>query len=108
MEYPIWVQILIAMFAIFGVYSVLRIFAELFFSAENIGIAVHVRSEADVILLEGLLREASDTGVVRKKQPITVLFYPGVMHCAFDGDGVPIPRVGELLARYRANYCPVE
>ena len=108
MNYPIWVQILIAVFAVFGVYSVLRIFAELFFSADNIGIAVHVRTEADVILLDGLLREASDTGAVRKKQPITVLFYPEVMHCAFGGDGVPIPRVGELLVRYRVNYCLTE
>lgn len=108
MEYPVWVQVFIALFAVFGVYAVLRMIAEALFAAENIGIAVHVRTGADVLLLEGLLKEAADIGPVRKRQPVTVLFYPDAVLRAFDGDGVPLVSISELLMRYHANYCLTE
>ena len=108
MEYPVWVQVFIALFAVFGVYAVLRMIAEAVFTAENIGVAVHVRTGADVLLLEGLLKEAADIGPVRKRQPVTVLFYPDAVRRAFDGDGVPLVGISELLMRYHANYCLTE
>lgn len=108
MEYPVWIQVIIALFAVFGVYAMLRVLAEAIFTSGNIGVAVHVRTGTDVLLLEGLLKEAADTGSVRKRQPVTVLFYPDAVRRAFDGDGVPLVSISELLMRYHANYCLTE
>lgn len=108
MEYPVWIQVIIALFAVFGVYAMLRVLAEAIFTSGNIGVAVHVRTGADVLLLEEMLKEAADTVSVRKKQPLMVLFYPEAARRAFDESGVPVADVRELLVRYHANYCLTE
>lgn len=108
MEYPVWIQVIIALFAVFGVYAMLRVLAETLFTSGNIGVAVHIRTGADVLLLEGMLKEAADTVSFRKKQPVMVLFYPEAARRAFDENGEPVADVWELLVHYHANYCLTE
>lgn len=103
--YPVWIQIVVALLAVFGVYSILRMLADIVFAAKCIGVAVHVRTESEVMLLEGALREATGMGRGYGRQPVTVLFYPEVACFAFDVDDEPKVQIAELLFRYRANYC---
>ena len=104
MEYPVWAQVLIALFAVFGVYAFVRVAAGMLFSAGQVGAALHVRTKADALRLESLLREAEDAFLFRRRCGTVVLISPEAAECLFDGDGTPKYRTAQLLIRYGAVY----
>lgn len=104
MEYPVWAQVLIALFAVFGVYAILRVAAGMLFSAGRVGAAVHVRTKEDVLRLESLLREAENVFLFRRGCGTMVLIFPDAAEQMLDEDGTLKFGVAELLSRYGAVY----
>ena len=58
MYFRIAAEVILAIFAVFGLYSAVRIFAQKFFSDKRIFLAIEIKTEDDVLLAEGLIKEA--------------------------------------------------
>jgi len=58
MYFRVAVEVILAMFSVFGVYSAARLVIQKFFSDKRIILAIEIRTGDDVLFAEGLIKEA--------------------------------------------------
>lgn len=107
MVFPIWMEIIIALLAVFGVYAIVRVVTGSVFAMSNLATAIRIRTSEDAEMLEVYLREAEDAFFLRGKQRIIVLFESGVIDGVIGCGNVPDEETVALLGRYGAEYCIV-
>lgn len=66
-------EIIAAMFAVFGFYSAVRLFANKFFGDDNIIISVHIKNREDAENAETLIREALGSFLLTSSCRVAVL-----------------------------------
>lgn len=92
--------VVFSVFAVFGLICALRAFAESFRPAEQICVAVVIRTPQDISRMDALLREARSGSLRRELAPLTVLFSRSL-----PGGERELPLLWqEILDRYGAEY----
>ena len=90
-------------FAVFGLWCVIRMAAEIFFSPQQIAIAVEIRNEEDAEMLDVLLHEAGSAFLRKGKARLVVLLSSELMEGTV-GEGEDLyPEYQELLDLYDAD-----
>ena len=72
------IEVIVALFAVFGFYSAVKLLAQRIFSAENIILAVEIKTDEDVLNAEMLIREALGSFLLTSSSRIAVLVYEGL------------------------------
>ena len=67
------IEVIVAMFAVFGFYSAIKLLAQRIFSSDNIIIAVEIKTDEDVLNSEMLIREALGSFLLTSSSHIAVL-----------------------------------
>ena len=67
------IEVVVALFAVFGFYSAVRLLAQRIFSSESIILAVEIQTEDDVLNAEMLIREALGSFLLASSSHIAVL-----------------------------------
>lgn len=65
MQYEVILEIIVALFAVFGAYTAIRTLAEAIFRSKNILVALEIKSNEDANDIDFLLREARHSFTVR-------------------------------------------
>ena len=65
MQYEVVLEIIIAVFAVYGIYSAIRTLAEAMFRSKNIVVALEIKTNEDASELDYLLSEAREAFTVR-------------------------------------------
>ena len=65
MQYEVVLEIIVAIFAVYGIYSAVRVVAEAFFRSKNIVVALEIKTNEDASELDYLLSEAREAFTVR-------------------------------------------
>ena len=90
-------------FAVFGLWCVIRMAAEIFFSPQQIAVAVEIRNEEDAEMLDMLLHEARSAFLRKGKARLVVLLSSELMEGTV-GEGEDLyPEYQELLDLYDAD-----
>ena len=69
------IEVIVALFAVFGFYSAVKLLAQRIVSAENIILAVEIKTDEDVLNAEMLIREALGSFLLTSSSSIAVLVY---------------------------------
>ena len=72
------IEVIVALFAVFGFYSAVKLLAQRIFSSENIILAVEIKTDEDVLNAEMLIREALGSFLLTSSSSIAVLVYEGL------------------------------
>jgi hypothetical protein len=66
-------EVILAIFAVFGVYSAARLIMQKFFSDKRIFLAIEIKTKDDVLIAEGLIKEALGIYYLTASERIAVL-----------------------------------
>ena len=90
-------------FAVFGLWCVLRMVAEILFSPDQIAVAVQIQTEEDAEMLDMLLHEARSAFLRKGKARLVVLLASELMDGTL-GEGEDLyPEYQELIDLYGAE-----
>ena len=95
-------EVLVALFAVFGFYCALRAFADLMWSSKQLYIAIEIQSREDADMLDVLLHEAH-SALFRKGRRIVVLLSAVLMDGTVGVGEDLLEPYAELLDRYGAE-----
>ena len=93
----------VLVFAVFGLWCVIRMAAEIFFSPPQIAVAVEIRNEEDAEMLDVLLHEAGSAFLRKGKARLVVLLASDLMDGTVGMGEDLLPEYQELLDLYHAD-----
>ena len=103
MLWELILQVAVALFAVFGFYCALRLFADLFFASEQIVVAVEIRDQKDAEMLDVLLHEAWSAFFRKRHGRLVVLLSYELMDGRVGVGEVLFPAYLEILERWGAE-----
>lgn len=103
MFFELVMQILVALFAVFGFCCTVHIFSELLFSPEQIAVAIEVRESKDAEMLDALLCEARSLFLRKGRARLVVLLSAELMDGTVGEGEDLLPDYQETIDRWGAE-----
>ena len=101
-------EVVAALFAVFGFACAVRMLTEVLFAAEQISVAVEIKTKEDADMLEMLLHEAQSAFLRKGHARLTVLLSTELMDGTVGAGEELSDDIVELLDRYGAECCLID
>ena len=102
------IEAMVALFAIFGFYCMIKLFCELLFAPSQLAVAVEVRAREDAEMLDMLLREAQGSLLRIGRARLVVLLSYELMDGTVGIGEELLPHYKELLEQFDAECYLIE